>query len=168
MASGGTASRFFWEGFVLSKKRKLLSPVARLSPASAGEPTPLPPAPSNPSLGAAGGFCRRCLGTGNFGATSRRAAASLPRAGGRRELGRGALARLCQSRFPASPKRGTGQPPGTSPCPPCLRFTPSPQLFPGCRRAVRAGGGSDRSAGGLSLPAVRGCACRARPQGMHP
>lgn len=43
---------------------------------------------------------------------------------------------LCRSRFLASPKRGTWQPPGTRPC---HRFTLAPQLFPGCGRSGQAG-----------------------------
>lgn len=53
---------------------------------------------------------------------------------------------LCQSRFPASPKGGTRQ--GTNLC-------PAPKLFPGCRRVVQAGGGSQCRGGSLCPRCLR-------------
>lgn len=106
---------------VLTEKRRLLSPVARLSPAPAGEPTPLPPAPSNPSLEPREGFAdvvwaqeiseqlpgeQHCPEQAEEG--SRGAAGSVC---------------LCQSRFPARPAA-----PGCQPVPPCFASLPHPNF----------------------------------------
>lgn len=155
MGSGGTASRYFQGGFVVTKKRRLLRPRSAAQPSvGRGAHPPLypPPRPTR-ALEPREGFadvvwaqeiseqlpgeqhCPEQAGEGSRSTASRCVSVPVPvpsQPQGRHKAGYQPLSRI--------------------------------QTFPG----LPAGGPSRRGVtvqGGLSLPAVpQGCACRARPQ----